>query len=75
MHFVEHLNVNCALLRAPAGDAGHAHTIVRAETVPFELDAGAAVAAVAAAATPAHADAEERHVVFEREQEVRAIAL
>lgn len=71
MQFVEHLNVNCALLRAPAGDAGHAHTIVRAETVPFELDAGAAVAA---AATPAHADAEERHVVFEREQQVRVIA-
>ena len=71
MHFVEHLNVNCALLRAPTGDAGYTHTILRAETVPFELDAGAALAA---AATPAHADAEDRHVVFEREQEVRAIA-
>ena len=71
MQFVEHLNVNCALLRAAAGGGAHSYCIVRTDTVPFELDAGAALAA---AATPAHADAEDRHVVFEREQEVRVIA-
>lgn len=71
MALVEYLNVNCALLRAPAVDGAPSHTIVRAETVPFELDAAAALAA---AETQERADGENRHVVVEREQEVRVIA-
>jgi len=71
MQFVEHLNVNCALLRAAAGGGAHTYCIVRAETVPFELDAGAALAA---AETQERAAGENRHVVVEREQQVRAIA-
>ena len=71
MQFVEHLNVNCALLRAAAGGGAHTYCIVRAEAVPFELDAGAALAA---AETQAHADGENRHAVVEREKQVRMLA-
>lgn len=78
MQFAEHLNTNCALLRAPTGDGGHAYTIVRAETVPFELDAGAALAAAGAANAGPDADAAadvtagHRHGVTERQQQVIA---
>ena len=73
MEFVEHLHTNCALLRAPVGDGGHAYTIVRAETVPFELDAGAALAVVQTPTPPADEDpgTDNRHMVTEREQQVQ----